>query len=49
MASLSCETRLPRVSKYFVPINFFSGVINMMSFLLYIFGDYNKIPLTELL
>ena len=28
---------------------FFSGVINTMSFLLYIFGDYNKIPLTELL
>ena len=46
---VSCETRLPRVSKYFVPINFFSGVINTMSFLLYIFGDYNKIPLTELL
>ena len=46
---VSCETRLPRVSKYFVPINFFSGVINAMSFLLYIFGDYNKIPLTELL
>ena len=46
---VSCETRLPRVSKYFVPINFFSGVIDTMSFLLYIFGDYNKIPLTELL
>ena len=28
---------------------FFSGVINTMSFLLYIFGDCNKIPLTELL
>ena len=46
---VSCETRLPRVSEYFVIINFFLGVINTMSFLLYIFGDYNKIPLTELL
>ena len=46
---ISCETRLTRVSKYFIPINFFSGVINTMSSLLYIFGDYNKIPMTELL
>ena len=46
---VSCETSLPRVSEYFVIINFFSGVINTMSFLLFIFGDCNKIPLTELL
>ena len=48
MASVAKHVFLVSVNISF-PSIFFSGVINTMSFLLYIFGDYNKIPLTELL